>query len=175
VHHDAPEFVNDIDKCIQLVASWYNNRNIIYQFVDPLRTEDEYGEDRGYWACPKWHISEIRRFRRERELADYDRHDLNLISLLEHGSIEIRLHEGTLNYEEAESWIRFGQRFIDSVVKRKTSVKYTGTPETLLKRIKVSPNAQIPLLKKGGRTHSAKVIEDALKLQEEAKRALKSL
>lgn len=177
VHHDAPEFVNNIDNCIKLVSSWYNNRNLIYRFVDSYRVLGDEGEESsyGYWACPKWQLQDVRSLKRNKMIPDYDRKELNLLALDEHGSIEIRLHEGTLNFEEAEAWIRFGQRFIDRVLAKKSSVKYEKNPETLLRKIKVSPNAQIPLLKKGGRHNAAKVVEDAIAMRKEADRALKSL
>jgi hypothetical protein len=63
------------------------------------------------------------------------------MALEHHGSIEIRLHEGTMNYEEAESWIKFGQSFIDSVSGRKRPLKPLTDEELLMRRIKVEKNA----------------------------------
>lgn len=143
VHHDAPEFINNIDNCIRLVKSWNQNRHLIYEFVDPERGSQYDGD---YWACPRWTDSAIEELERKREIPYWNRNDLNLLALNEHGSIEIRLHEGTLDYSEAESWIRFGQRFIDNSLKH--SMREAKDAEHLLKKIRVAKGAEKVLIDK---------------------------
>lgn len=138
VHHDAPEFVQNIDLCIRLVKNWRSNRHLIYQFVSPDRTHDAYGEG-GHWACPKWSDQAILELERSREIPYWDRNDLNLCALSKHGTIEIRLHEGTLDFNEASSWIKFGQKFIDHTVKR--SMYDAENATHLLKKVRVNPAA----------------------------------
>lgn len=145
VHHDAPEFTHNIDNCIRLVKSWRANSHLIYQFVVPYRTETGYGTG-DYWACPKWSNEQLREMERLREVPYWDRNDLNLGALEKHGTIEIRLHEGTLDYDEAESWILFGQRFIDRVLKH--SMRNSESASKLLKKVRVNPNAEKLLLDK---------------------------
>src|SRR6476659_1403402 len=146
VHHDAPEFVNNIDNCIKLVKSWKANEHIIYQFVDPNRTSDPYEGTGGYWACPGWSNRAIKELEQNRQIPHWDRNDLNLCSLNRHGSIEIRLHEGTLDYEVAESWIKFGQGFIDRVFKH--SMRDSENTDKLLKKVRVSASAEKVLKRK---------------------------
>jgi len=144
VHHDAPEFTYNVDNCIRLVKSWRANSHLIYQFVDPYRTNLE--REGGHWACPAWTDSHLKEMERKKLIPNWDRNDLNLCALQEHGSIEIRLHEGTLDYFEAESWIKFGQRFIDRVLKH--SIKDSRDATNLLKKVRVSQDAQKMLIDK---------------------------
>lgn len=146
VHHDAPEFVNDMGNCVRLVKSWQANKHLIYQFVEHYRTVDDYGESNGYWACPHWSKGEIDKMEASGEIPTWERKDLNLTSLFRHGSIEIRLHEGTLHYPEAESWIKFGQKFIDRAVKYQ--IRDSKDTDKLLKKIRVAPGAQKMLIDK---------------------------
>jgi len=148
VHHDAPEFTHNIDNCIRLVKSWKANSHIIYQFVDPYRTYDEY-EETGYWACPSWTEQKVKIMELEKEIPNWERNDLNLNSLSRHGTIEIRLHEGTLNYSDAEAWIKFGQSFIDRTLKH--AMRDSKDATKLLKKVKVSSSAQKTLIDKAAR------------------------
>jgi len=146
VHHDAPEFKQDLNLVKLLVKSWIQNQESIKLFSAPYRHGN-------YWACPEWtpgmlevleKQSEPRELEYLRYLDDYgnlrffDRNNLNIMSLVKHGTIEIRQHEGTLNYETAESWIRFGQKFLDSCVNRKNPIPDVEGAEDLLKRIRVT-------------------------------------
>ena len=139
VHHDAPEFIHNIDLCIRLVKNWRSNSHLIYQFVDSVRYASSYAEDGGYWACPRWSDGEVQKMETERQIPHWDRHDLNLCALSKHGTVEIRLHEGTLSYDEAASWIKFGQKFLDHTVKRNMYDSPDAT--ALLKKVRVDPNA----------------------------------
>jgi len=148
VHHDAPEFTHNIDNCIRLVKSWRANRHLIYKFVSEDRVYDPYDGEGAYWACPAWTDSAIEQLESHREIPYYDRNDLNLLALREHGSIEIRLHEGTLHYPEAESWIKFGQRFIDRTLRH--SMRESKDALNLLKKVAISEDAERRLLNKAG-------------------------
>ncbi|MFI5405111.1 MAG: amidoligase family protein [Nitrososphaerales archaeon] len=147
VHHDAPEFIDNIDNCIQLVKSWKKNQHLIYQFVSPDRVFDYYdGNEGSYWACPMWSDEKVKQLELTRKIPGWDRNDLNLAALQEHGSIEIRLHEGTLDYTEAESWIKFGQSFINRVLKH--SMRTSKDATNLLKKVRVDPLAERVLINK---------------------------
>jgi len=149
VHHDAPEFVNNINNCIKLVKSWKRNRHLIYRFVSPDRFESDYygkSNENVYWACPEWSDEEIRKMEEDMAIPHWNRHDINLCSLPYKGSIELRLHQGTLDFDEAASWIQFGQKFIDRVLAH--NMMDSETPEKLLKKVRVSPDAEKVLLDK---------------------------
>lgn len=139
VHHDAPEFTQNIELCIRLVKNWKNNSHLIYQFIDPSRTYDSYDGEGNYWACPAWSDAELNELISRKEIPNWARHDLNLCALSKHGTVEIRLHEGTLDFEVASSWIKFGQKFIDHTVKR--SMYTAENTAHLLKKVRVNPDA----------------------------------
>lgn len=154
IHHDAPEYVRNIDNCIRLVKSWEANKHIIYKFVNPDRTQDSYGDvyaEYGHWACPPWTKDEIARLELEKKIPTFERKDLNLLALNEHGTVEIRLHEGTLNFKQAESWIKFGQKLLDRCALH--SMKDSRDEESLLKKIRVSPDARRVLVNKSKRIY----------------------
>ncbi len=140
VHHDAPEFIDNADATVRLVKNWYENQDEITKMVNPVRYA------RG--SCPLWTEEDVQRLEIEVDrnvehaIYRYGRKNLNVSALRRHGTIEIRLHEGTLNYEEVLSWVRFGQAFIAKAIDETESVlERMPTPNDLLKEIKVSRNA----------------------------------
>lgn len=162
VHHDAPEFMDDPDLLVGLVEAWNDNQEVISTFVAPSRR-------RNHWACPTWTSTQVtylketveRTKRGEPGVDEWGyaqpagpraafrtgpRGALNLHSLLEHGSIEIRQHEGTLEFDEAYAWIHFGQAFLDSVLKKR--VIRCSSSAQLLNTIGVSQKSKETLLVK---------------------------
>ena len=135
VHHDAPEFVGNSDeahrlRCL-LVESWDNNQTVIDQFVHNSRWN--------HWACPKtWaNHGHLQQFKDEGKNGNFYMGEgaLNVDSLWKHGSIEFRQLEGTLEYELAEAWIKFGQAFIHSVIHRAEPMTASPDKFHLLRRI----------------------------------------
>lgn len=149
VHHDAPEFRENIALCVPLLESWLNNEDTIRQFVSPRRHNRS--------ACPRWRDADIERLHRwangdEREYY-FGRNDLNILSLREHGTIEIRLLEGTLDADVAIAWIQFGQRLIHEVVQEAKPIAPVPSDRDLLSRIKLSPEAKRILIAKQAANH----------------------
>lgn len=154
VHHDAPEFVNDPAAVIRLVQSWRHNLPVIHQLVAPRR--------RNSGACPRWTsqgVETLSKFKEgtvtrvrgyygtERDYADFkeydwDRRDLNIESLVEHGTIEIRLHQGTLHPIQAEAWIRFGQSLLNKVALKARPVRKVETVDDLFKALRTPKYTQ---------------------------------
>lgn len=131
VHHDAPEFVNDFDAILKLVRSWHLNQPAINQMVDESRAD--YHD-----VCPPWDNEQIRFLEENRTLAESHRNTLNIASLSRLGTIEIRQHEGTLDYDEAEAWILFGQTFIENVLESHEPTPDLGSTDKLLAHIKLA-------------------------------------
>lgn len=142
VHHDGPEFVNNKENIIKLVKSWSENQNEISKLVKPERRRNRY--------CMPWedfHVGTLESF----EYGAYwgqRRSSLNLHSLERHGTIEIRQHEGSLYYDEIEAWVKFGQKFVESVLKRKRPIAKAIDTDSLLKTIKVDNKAKQFLIAK---------------------------
>lgn len=152
VHHDAPEFVASPSYCVRIVHSWNNNLGAIHSMVAPRRRRDG-------GPAPSWsprHIQALEDWAKNggRQGDLYiDRNDLNLSSLRRHGSIEIRLHEGTLDSDVAMAWVMFGQKFISDVLKRARPIAPVPSEEKLLSRIKLSKKAQKTLREKQAMAH----------------------
>lgn len=147
VHHDAPEFRQNPTLAVPLVESWRRNTASIQAMVAPRRRNS-------YGACPEW---SDRAFQRLTEWASgrssqlyIGRNDLNLAPLTAtRPHIEIRLHEGTLDDDVAVAWIQFGQKFLFDVVRLNgRRLRKRETEESLLDRIKLSPEATAILLSK---------------------------
>lgn len=157
VHHDAPELVRDPRITLNLVKSWVQNRDAICEMVTPYRKR----------AMGPWRSDEILRLEAVARGEDtytrngytysigFGRNELNVAALQEHGSIEFRLHEGTLNIDDAIAWIKFGQRFMDSVIKRAGPIKPVQNREQLLNRIRLSKTEQTKLDAKRARLRGA--------------------
>lgn len=138
VHHDCPEFTEDSDAGHELrsrlVESWANNQNLIDSFVHESRWNS--------WACSKTfnkvNGSLVERYKQDKQVGSYyGRGALNVDALWEHGTVEFRQHEGTLDFDMAEAWIKFGQAFIASVLHRSEPITTSASPRTLLSRIHV--------------------------------------
>jgi len=144
IHHDAPDFESNPAGCLQLVDSWRNNLHAIHEMVAPRRRQSG--------ACPSWGDYDYEILlawsNGSRGYLDLNRNDLNLAALDEHGSIELRLHEGTLDAEVAISWIQFGQRFLHEASKRVRPIKFSATDADLMSRIRLSKAARAILAEK---------------------------
>lgn len=131
VHHDAPEWQKGKNKELirKFFLSWYHNQHHINKLVDPSRLNNGY--------C--------------RQLTEYDldyimssysglgdkAKSVNFRNLRTKGTIEIRQHQGTTDYDEAESWIIFGKKFIRHVLNLKYPLRDAQDTEALLRRIRV--------------------------------------
>lgn len=140
VHHDGPEFVRSVDNQLKLVAGWMANQKIINLMVKSTRV------NRG--ACLDWTKKDFETYAKDPDPAYADRLSLNLNSLAYHNTIEIRKHEGTLDYGQAEAWILFGQNFINNCLDRVYPIPPIDDLETFLRRIRVPAKARHNLLQK---------------------------
>lgn len=144
IHHDAPEFVGNPGLCVQLVDSWRNNQTAIHELVHPRR--------RANGACPSWsngyYEGLLKWYRGEHTHLYATRNDLNIASLSGYGSIEFRLHEGTLDADVAIAWIMFGQRFLHEVIQNAAPLEESQTDELLMSRIQLSDEAKAILAAK---------------------------
>ena len=128
VHHEAYDYIDNGVAILALTDSWIANRNVLRLFVDKYR-----------WAAlscaavSKKPIDDTVKGRSQ----GFPRGDLNFGSLLRHGTIEIRLHEGTLNPITAAAWVVFGQAFIEKVIREK-AFGNKQTPAKLLEHLGVA-------------------------------------
>ncbi len=130
VHHDASDLrVSDIK---QAARSWFNNQRLIDGLVSPSR--------RGGPGCSTYcqplsqnditRIEQVRDLRGLRSLgSSLRRVTFNLAAYARHGTIEIRQHQGTCDFEKIKSWVLFGQALID------TGRSTTLTTETNIRQL----------------------------------------
>lgn len=136
VHHDAPEFLNNKVLVNRFIRSWMNNQQHIAALVSSERHENDYSE--------LWYEEDVQevfyQWETWGEMGHSKRGAFNLGSLLSHGSIEIRLHEGTLNANEIEHWIKLGNNLVDHIANAKGIIGKHSDPIRFLKRIGVEKN-----------------------------------
>ena len=140
VHHDAPEYLQGgeatkIQRVKTLLHSWCNNQAIINELVMNHRRADWFKCELAgfpptscYRQITSTVVDEILKTLTEGS-ADYYGHKrsfrdkcytlnrmyaLNVSAIGKTGSIEIRQYQGTLNFDRARAWIRFGQQFIET-------------------------------------------------------------
>lgn len=148
VHFDAPEFVAQPELVPVLAKNWIANENVLLPFVHTRRhargscTRDL----TGHGGQPEFNIS-IEQLEaaaaaggKPWELQRY-RGALNLRSLERHGTVEVRLHEGTLEYGQAAAWIRFCIALINASAEGKL-LKTCNTPQELLAEVKPHSTAR---------------------------------
>lgn len=155
VHHDAPEFIAKPGLILRLVQSWRANEERIHEMVAPMRrdylccpswTDETYGllEQWASGACPPG-----MGVRNERG-PHIGRKDLNISAIAKHGTVEIRLHEGCLDFDTAAAWIAFGQKFIDKVLASDKPVPKVKSAREFLTAIALNAEAAAKLEAKVG-------------------------
>jgi len=107
VHHQSRDFHRQWDKLQDLAETWLTNRELIKQFVAIRRWTS--------FSCSSISKDTVDRAIKNKMYNGFGRTDLNLAALPRHGTIEIRLHEGTLDENKAVAWVVFGQAFIGTV------------------------------------------------------------
>ena len=149
VHHNAPEFVNNKPLVIKLLRSWKNNEQHICDFIDQERVGWSLEYD---GPCPSFPRDKIDEFENSNRatFGSWERYNLNVNALTKHGSVEFRLHEGSLFWDEIESWIRFGQYFLNGVLQRKNPIAEVDSPVVLMNRLKTNKKTKVMLARKAG-------------------------
>lgn len=119
VHHDAPEFAQDEGLLAHTIELWEENFNHITRFVDPQRRGTRWAASRKGEALysGRWET-----FKRTKNLSDAPSWRTCALNVepVRYGikpNVEIRLHEGTLDFRKAAAWIHFGQAFLHTAIR----------------------------------------------------------
>jgi hypothetical protein len=169
VHFDAPEYIGNHSLIASLVTAWNNNQASIHRMVAERRRERgscpenltyKHAETlRKLAKDPREHVEMVygvggaqnyyghRLVPKEQATVQNGRGALNIRSLLRHGTIEIRLLEGTLDPNVALAWVQFGQGLLDTVARRKRAIPQCRL-DTLLGMTVPTGNARELLLTK---------------------------
>lgn len=148
VHFDAPEFLAQPELIVTLAKNWTANENVLLPFVAVRRhRRGSCTRDLTDNALPVPYGVSIKEL--EAALAagqpiqeiQRRRGALNLRALQEHGTVEVRLHEGTLEYGQAAAWIRFCIALINASADGKI-LRTCNTPQELLAEVRPHVSAQ---------------------------------
>lgn len=144
IHIEARDYRDDPAARARLIESYIANRDNIVKFVDPYR--------RNYGSCSNLWESRNKKVRPDlleglKRGETYSRGDVNLSNLRPNhtGTIEIRLHEGNLDFEKIEAWIRFWIDFLDRVKAAKRPLRSYVNDGTMFRGVKVDPAVRAKL------------------------------
>ena len=150
IHIEALDYRADKDLRTRFIESYLNNRDHIVQFIDPYR-RDNYDMCANAWAGkPSPHAStQVNLAGLKAGIAFGSKgYDINMSNLKQgdgRGTIEIRLHEGNLDFDKAQAWITFWMGFLDHVKEVQEPLRKFKTPETMFVMSGVDPEKRAKL------------------------------
>jgi hypothetical protein len=115
VHHEAADLT--VEQIKRVARGWKNNASII----DGLVSQSRRAATCSYYCKPLTagdisqidgctNLDQVRRLRLDRYRT------MNLMSYGRFGTIEIRQHQGTINYEKIRTWVLMGQALMDTAI-----------------------------------------------------------
>ena len=158
IHIEAKDYIDDPEARARLVESYTANRDTIVQFVDPYR--------RNYGSCSNIWEDASRKKKPRRDLLNgvksgqfYGRGDLNLSNLKQGyiGTVEIRLHEGNLDFDKIEAWIQFWIEFLNRVKASNKPLRSYKADSTLFRGVGVDPEVR-KKLKEAAQRYNAGIV-----------------
>lgn len=174
VHLEALDFVGDAVKTATLIRSWVNLEPAIEKIVAPYR-RGNYGSCPKVWNKTRSNARFLRS--REGYMGRGNLNINNIAHTLKGGktvdqfdedgycrrcdetrnycycggdpmTIELRLHEGTLNYEQMRAWIQMGQALLDKVSTTGLTVRSCARPDALVRRLDLDAEVGTVLVEK---------------------------
>lgn len=154
VHHEASEWRNNTPLIAHTIELWEANLALVRRFVDPRRATSawcmSHNDGEIYPDQPVYREAweEFKLTKDPEKIRGTKYRALNTRALTHKGTIEIRLHEGTLNYNKAAAWVRFGQAFLDFALAtfEVGEIVTCSSRTALLKHVKVSAATRAMLM-----------------------------
>lgn len=122
VHHE----VRDLGAvgAVRFVRSWTANQNLIDWLVAPSRRDNQ-----GY--CRRLTSNDLTSMAGvsagDRSIPCHDRYRVvNVSSYSRYGTVEVRQHQGTLEFRKVEAWIKLGQSMLDAVLQGEALGEQSG-------------------------------------------------
>lgn len=114
LHMSNKRFFNKLN-IERIVKTWLAVEDILYATQPAERQNSTYCKRKLYEYASVNHVKLPQgKSRLVNELARYDRYySLNLASLYKHGTIEIRLHQGTTDKEQVIQWVKLMRHIFD--------------------------------------------------------------
>lgn len=140
VHLEALDYVGQPKLIGKLVRSWMNIDPVLRQLVSPYRYER---------FADRWDRKEhAEKLEKGRPVGDVYRWNLNLASILrmtfpksiiadDRPTVEIRLHEGSIDSNVAIPWIMLMQAIFDTIVEENRAIRPHKNVETLTNRLNI--------------------------------------
>lgn len=162
IHIEALDYRADKDLRYRFIQSYLTNRDHIVQFIDPYR-RDNYHMCANAWAgeaSPHAPAQVTLDGLKAGNAWGMKGYDINLYNLREgnSGTIEIRLHEGNLDYDKAQAWITFWQGFLDHVKEVKVPLGRFKSHDTLIASTGIAPELREKLKEAAKRYEEGKVM-----------------
>lgn len=116
VHHDVRDMT--ADQVAYLLSFYMDNQTVIDTMLAPSRRSSRSNQ----W-CRPYQDEEKRRIKQMAKSGQgfanyYERYKtINVQSFAKYGSIEIRQHQGTLNFSKIVNWVKFGQAIVEAAIK----------------------------------------------------------
>lgn len=116
VHHDVRDM--NADQVTYLLSFYMDNQKVIDTMLAPSRRTNHHNQ----W-CGGHSDHERETVKRLAKAGNgfneyYERYrTINVQSFARYGSIEIRQHQGTLNYQKIVNWVKFGQAIVEAAIK----------------------------------------------------------
>lgn len=163
VHFEGLDYIEDRGAVATLLETWADNESIIEQMVSPerwnrgacYRHDDlkrkakalkETGNDDGLRGRGALNVAGILR---NIELRDLPEQAHRRYEYTPKPTVEIRLHQGTLDADQATAWVRFGQRLLDSVMERRRPIMTCASVPQLLYNLRLPEDVRRQLYKDG--------------------------
>jgi hypothetical protein len=173
VHLEALDFEGDAAKVATLIRSWVNLEPAIESLVSPYR-RNNYGSCPKIWrkthAKASWlrgrnaytsrgnlNVNNIMGSIRGDRKSNFDEdgYCYNCEEPREYcycggraPTIELRLHEGTLNYDHMRAWIQMGQALLDKVSREGLTIRSCARPDALVRRLDLDNGVGAVLIEK---------------------------
>lgn len=143
VHHEAKDYWENKDLIPALAESWLLNIKHINSFVAKHRPGRTI-------VCPPLRETQVNAIKKDKGgRIPGGRGAINFHSLHSaQRTIELRLHEGTLDYTRAIPWVKFGQALIDEVARRGGALKAAKTREKFLTELSLEDEVITAILEK---------------------------
>lgn len=161
VHHEVAELKTEPERAIVMLREWVTHHDAIYEMIAPWR--------HGSSMCRPWTMAQVNKLKvaprmeyvykdgsyrgvlqevpNTKELHGIDSGYKDLTFRMpyresENPRIEVRLHEGTLDYEAAEAWIQFVQRFLHRALKQDVEPLGAAERAALLSKLRMPQKLQ---------------------------------
>lgn len=142
VHYDVSDV--GVRGLARFARSWTENHHLLNYLVSPSRRRNTFCRqlntlelDRiDEWAEVNGSADQTEVMHRPYPLGQRYR-AINVLAYPRHGTVEVRAHQGSLNYRKMETWIRLGQKMLDKIATEGAPIERHETLVSLFESIEL--------------------------------------